>query len=113
MFTGRCGHDHFPAALARLRWLALHNAAFPPTLANLRRIAPLLDESRALGPRRHGTPPPAWFWPPKHRQPSGRHRRDRPFAHRTRPSPGPDQDEPSLPLKFSQRPSVDHFALEL
>jgi aryl-alcohol dehydrogenase-like predicted oxidoreductase len=56
MLTGRYGHDHPPAGLPWSRRLALRHSALPPTQANLRRLAPLLDQLRAIAGRHAATP---------------------------------------------------------
>jgi aryl-alcohol dehydrogenase-like predicted oxidoreductase len=56
MLTGRYDHDHPPAGLPWPRRLALRHSALPPTPANLRRLAPLLEQLRATAARHHVTP---------------------------------------------------------
>jgi aryl-alcohol dehydrogenase-like predicted oxidoreductase len=56
MLTGRYDHDHPPAGLPWPRRLALRYSAFPPTPANLRRLAPLLEQLRAIAARYDATP---------------------------------------------------------
>jgi len=56
MLTGRYGHDHPPAGLPWPRRLALRHSALPPTRANLRGLAPLLEHLRAIADRHDATP---------------------------------------------------------
>jgi aryl-alcohol dehydrogenase-like predicted oxidoreductase len=56
MLTGRYDHDHPPAGLPWARRLALRHSALPPTQANLRRLAPLLEQLRAIAARHGATP---------------------------------------------------------
>jgi aryl-alcohol dehydrogenase-like predicted oxidoreductase len=58
MLTGRYDQDHPPAGLPWPRRLALRHSALPPTTANLHRLAPLLDQLRAIA-ERHGAAPAA------------------------------------------------------
>jgi len=58
MLAGRYDHDHPPAGLPWARRLALRHSALPPTEANLRRLAPLLEQLRATAAR-HGVTPAA------------------------------------------------------
>jgi len=56
MLTGRYDHDHLPAGLSWSRRLALRYSSLPPTEANLRRLAPLLELLRAIAARHDTTP---------------------------------------------------------
>jgi aryl-alcohol dehydrogenase-like predicted oxidoreductase len=56
MLTGRYGPGHPPAGLPWSRRLALRHCALPPTQANLRRLAPLLEQLRATAARHGATP---------------------------------------------------------
>lgn len=56
MLTGRYDHEHPPAGLPWPRRLALRHSALPPTPANLRRLAPLLEQLRATAARHGATP---------------------------------------------------------
>jgi aryl-alcohol dehydrogenase-like predicted oxidoreductase len=56
MLTGRYDHDHPPVGLPWPRRLALRHSALPPTQANLRRLAPLLEQLRAIATRHDATP---------------------------------------------------------
>jgi len=58
MLTGRYDQDHLPAGLPWPRRLALRHSALPPTPANLRRLAPLLEQLRGIADR-HGAAPAA------------------------------------------------------
>jgi aryl-alcohol dehydrogenase-like predicted oxidoreductase len=53
VLAGRYGLDNRPRGLAMHRRLALWFSAAPPTAANFRRLAPLMDQLRTLA-RRHG-----------------------------------------------------------
>jgi aryl-alcohol dehydrogenase-like predicted oxidoreductase len=56
ILAGRYDHDHPPTGLPWTRRLALRHSGLPPTRANLRRLAPLLDQLRALAARYDATP---------------------------------------------------------
>jgi aryl-alcohol dehydrogenase-like predicted oxidoreductase len=56
MLTGRYDHNHLPAGMSWSRRLALRYSSLPPTEANLRRLAPLLEELRAAAARHDATP---------------------------------------------------------
>jgi aryl-alcohol dehydrogenase-like predicted oxidoreductase len=56
MLTGRYDQDHPPVGLPWARRIALRHSALPPTTANLRRLAPLLEQLRAIAGRRDATP---------------------------------------------------------
>jgi len=56
MLTGRYDHHHPPAGLSWSRRLALRYSSVPPTEANLRRLAPLLEQLRATAARHDATP---------------------------------------------------------
>ena len=56
MLTGRYDHEHPPAGLPWTQRLALRHSALPPTQANLRRLAPLLEELRTTAARHDATP---------------------------------------------------------
>jgi aryl-alcohol dehydrogenase-like predicted oxidoreductase len=56
ILTGRYDQDNPPAGLPWPRRLALRPSAFPPTPANLRRLAPLLEQLRAIAARHGATP---------------------------------------------------------
>jgi aryl-alcohol dehydrogenase-like predicted oxidoreductase len=56
MLTGRYDHNHAPAGLSWARRLALRYSALPPTPANLRSLAPLLEHLRAIAARHDATP---------------------------------------------------------
>jgi aryl-alcohol dehydrogenase-like predicted oxidoreductase len=56
MLTGRYDQDHPPAGLPWPRRLALRHSGLPPTGANLRRLAPLLEQLRAIAARHDATP---------------------------------------------------------
>ena len=58
MLTGRYDQDHPPSGLPWPRRIALRHSALPPTATNLRRLAPLLDQLRAIA-ERHGAAPAA------------------------------------------------------
>jgi aryl-alcohol dehydrogenase-like predicted oxidoreductase len=58
MLTGRYDPGHPPVGLPWPRRLALRHSSLPPTLANLRRLAPLLERLRAIAAR-HGVAPAA------------------------------------------------------
>jgi aryl-alcohol dehydrogenase-like predicted oxidoreductase len=55
MLTGRYDHDHPPAGLSWPRRVALRYSALPPTPENLRRLAPLLEDLRAIAARHNAT----------------------------------------------------------
>jgi aryl-alcohol dehydrogenase-like predicted oxidoreductase len=56
MLTGRYDQNHPPAGLSWPRRLALRYSALPPTPANLRRLALLLEQLRAIAARHSATP---------------------------------------------------------
>jgi aryl-alcohol dehydrogenase-like predicted oxidoreductase len=56
MLTGRYDPEHPPTGLPWPRRLALRQSALPPTPANLRRLAPLLEQLRATAARHDATP---------------------------------------------------------
>jgi aryl-alcohol dehydrogenase-like predicted oxidoreductase len=56
VLAGRYDHDHPPVGLPWPRRLALRHSALPPTQANLRRLAPLLEQLRAIAARHDVTP---------------------------------------------------------
>jgi aryl-alcohol dehydrogenase-like predicted oxidoreductase len=56
MLTGRYDHDHPPTGLPWLRRFGLRHSALPPTQPNLRRLAPLLEQLRAIAARHDVTP---------------------------------------------------------
>jgi aryl-alcohol dehydrogenase-like predicted oxidoreductase len=56
MLTGRYDHNHLHAGLSWSRRLALRYSSVPPTEINLRRLAPLLEQLRALAVRYDATP---------------------------------------------------------
>lgn len=56
ILAGRYDHDHPPVGLPWPRRLAMRHSALPPTPANLRRLAPLLEQLRAVAARHDATP---------------------------------------------------------
>lgn len=56
MLAGRYDPGHPPAGLPWPRRLALRHSTLPPTQANLRRLAPLLEQLHAIAARHDATP---------------------------------------------------------